>query len=429
MIDDRLRSAAREVRVAMHRELPPPLPVERHRGGTVAAFALIIVALVVGGGVYSMRQDEPSVASDEPAPSTADIGATATTTMPTTSLPPSETTGSTGTSGRIEQVTPLELSAFIGTYTIDYQDANVTLGQVGTSELRLEMTPHSFCLRFTATSSSGCRYSTDGSTMPTQPETLVTDIGSSEIDTAAPLISLDMVVPDGVELQVLDGDQSACALQRFPLTQFGTAVVWACQARGTANNWEIAATKDGRTLAAAILPSSSSVSTDTTNASSPLADVPYVAVGETVMLGAKPILEDSGIRTFAEVSKSASWEIDELRMARSSYRISGGVVIQLGTNGTVTRQEYESILAEVSDLPRVVVLTVRAPKSWIAANNEIIRSLPLTHPNVVVLDWEARSAEVADHLSSSDGGVHLADDVSKQFFTNLILEALGLPTS
>ncbi|MEY2400691.1 MAG: hypothetical protein QOJ08_802, partial [Ilumatobacteraceae bacterium] len=72
--------------------------------------------------------------------------------------------------------------------------------------------------------------------------------------------------------------------------------------------------------------------------------------------------------------------------------------------------------------------TVKAPKPWIAGNNEIIRSLPSTHPNVVVLDWEARSAEIADHLSGSDGGVHLSDDTAKQFYRDIILQALGLPT-
>ncbi|MGZ4673038.1 MAG: hypothetical protein ACXV8K_10300 [Ilumatobacteraceae bacterium] len=159
-----------------------------------------------------------------------------------------------------------------------------------------------------------------------------------------------------------------------------------------------------------------------------LQNVPYVALGESVMLGAKPMLDARGILTFAEVAKGPSWELDQLQLAKAKYHITGGVVIQLGTNGTVTREQYDSLLDELSDVPRVVVMTVRAPKPWIAGNNEIIRSLPATHPNVVVLDWEARSAEVADHLSSSDGGIHLADDTAKAFFRDVILQALGLPT-
>ena len=159
-----------------------------------------------------------------------------------------------------------------------------------------------------------------------------------------------------------------------------------------------------------------------------LQDVPYVAFGESVMLGAKPMLDARGILTIAEVSKGPTWELEQLQLAKAKYHITRGVVIQLGTNGMVTREQYDALLDELSDVPRVVVLTVKGPKPWIPGNNEIIRSLPATHPNVVVLDWEARSAEVADHLSSSDGGIHLADDTAKAFFRDVIVQSLGLAT-
>jgi len=159
-----------------------------------------------------------------------------------------------------------------------------------------------------------------------------------------------------------------------------------------------------------------------------LQDKPYFAVGESVMLGAKPVLDARGITTVAEVSKGPDWELQQLQLAKTKYRFTQGVVIQLGTNGSVTREQYEAVLDQLSDVQRVVMLTVKAPKPWIEANNEIIRSLPDTHPNVVVLDWEARAAEISGHLSGSDGGVHLSDDTAKQFYRDIILEALGLPT-
>jgi hypothetical protein len=159
-----------------------------------------------------------------------------------------------------------------------------------------------------------------------------------------------------------------------------------------------------------------------------LQDKPYFAVGESVMLGAKPVLDARGITTVAEVSKGPDWELQQLQLAKQKYRFTQGVVIQLGTNGTVTRDQYEAVLSQVSDVQRVVMMTVKAPKPWIEGNNEIIRSLPETHPNVVVLDWEARAQEISGHLSGSDGGIHLSDDTAKQFYRDIILEALGLPT-
>ncbi|MGZ7023422.1 MAG: hypothetical protein ACXVJ3_19475, partial [Ilumatobacteraceae bacterium] len=159
-----------------------------------------------------------------------------------------------------------------------------------------------------------------------------------------------------------------------------------------------------------------------------LQDQGYVAFGESVMLGAKPLLDARGILTFAEVSKGPTWELEQLQLAKTKYHITHGVVIQLGTNGTVTQQQYEDMLAQLTDVPLVVMMTVKAPKPWIDGNNALIRALPATHPNVVVLDWEARAAEVSGHLSGSDGGIHLSDDTAKQFYLLIIEQALGLPT-
>ena len=144
------------------------------------------------------------------------------------------------------------------------------------------------------------------------------------------------------------------------------------------------------------------------------------------MLGAAQVLEARGIKTIAEVSKGPDWELQQLNIAKTKYNIKLGVVIQLGTNGTVTREQYDAILKELSDVPRVVMLTVRASRPWIEGNNAIIRALPESYPNVVVLDWEARAAEIADHLSND--GIHLSDDKAKTFYRDIVLQALGLPT-
>ena len=45
----------------------------------------------------------------------------------------------------------------------------------------------------------------------------------------------------------------------------------------------------------------------------------------------------------------------------------------------------------------------------------------------MVLDWEARAAGDLRPPVGSDGGIHLSDDTAKQFYRDIILEALGLP--
>ena len=75
--------------------------------------------------------------------------------------------------------------------------------------------------------------------------------------------------------------------------------------------------------------------------------------------------------------------------------------------------------------PLVVFLTVRAPRGWIADNNTRIRQLPDRYPNVVVLDWEVAANEVVGELARD--GYHLGTSRAKQYYANLIFEAIGRP--
>src|SRR5688572_28167626 len=100
------------------------------------------------------------------------------------------------------------------------------------------------------------------------------------------------------------------------------------------------------------------------------------------MKDAVPNLEAAGIRTDAQESRQANGALAALQAFRSANRITQGVVIQVGTNSPVSRAQYEAILAELSDINLVVMMTVKAPGQYIQDNNAIIRSLPDTHPNL-----------------------------------------------
>ena len=155
--------------------------------------------------------------------------------------------------------------------------------------------------------------------------------------------------------------------------------------------------------------------------------IPVLALGESVMKGAEDTMFDNGIAVNAEESRGPDKTLELLRQYREGADITEAVVIQVGTNGPVTQEKYDAIMAEVADEPLVLVLTVKAPKDYIPGNNAIIRALPLTHPNVRVIDWEQRAAEVAGDLSQADGGVHLNSANAVKFYTNLILAELGKP--
>ncbi|MEQ1872636.1 MAG: acyltransferase family protein [Ilumatobacteraceae bacterium] len=159
----------------------------------------------------------------------------------------------------------------------------------------------------------------------------------------------------------------------------------------------------------------------------PIDLLPVLAVGESVMLGAVPNLNAGGVVVDAAVSRSGYNVAEVIELLRAANQLGRTVVIQTGTNGSVADETFDRIMAALPpDLtPHVIFLTVRAPRSWIADNNERIRALPLRFPNVVVLDWHAESAGIKDLLSMD--GFHLRTMEAKQIYANLIFDAIGRP--
>ncbi|HQV57843.1 MAG TPA: acyltransferase family protein, partial [Ilumatobacteraceae bacterium] len=169
--------------------------------------------------------------------------------------------------------------------------------------------------------------------------------------------------------------------------------------------------------------------TTTTDAIIAPTGVPVLAIGESVMLGALPQLQAGGITVDAQISRQGLTTAELLEGLAGFGQIPPIVVIQTGTNGSVSTATFARIMAQLPPdrVPLVVFLTVKAPKGWIADNNAKIRALPTLYPNVRVIDWEAAAAVIGGELSSSDGGVHLATVNAKQFYANLVFDGIGRP--
>ncbi len=155
--------------------------------------------------------------------------------------------------------------------------------------------------------------------------------------------------------------------------------------------------------------------------------LPAYAIGESVMLGAAPQLTAGGIQVNAAVSRQGKNVAEIVEMARAAGELGRTVIIQTGTNGGVSDETFARIMAALppDQTPLVVFLTVKAPKGWIADNNTRIRALPSIYPNVKVVDWETDAQQILGELSKSDGGIHLSTSNAKQFYANLIFDAIG----
>jgi hypothetical protein len=111
---------------------------------------------------------------------------------------------------------------------------------------------------------------------------------------------------------------------------------------------------------------------------------------------------------------------------RANGQLGQTVVIQIGTNGSVSQETLARIMAQLPPelTPQVVFLTVHVPKHWNDGNNALIRALPTIYPNVTVLDWD----EAAKTIHLCRDGIHIAcgSDMA-QFYANLIFDAVGRP--
>ena len=177
--------------------------------------------------------------------------------------------------------------------------------------------------------------------------------------------------------------------------------------------------------------STTSTSTTTTYTLPPgPADLlPPVAVGESVMLGAAPQLQAGGFVVNAAVSRQVRNVEQVVASMRAAGQIGRVVVIQTGTNGLLTAESLDRIMAYLPDTEvlHVVFLTVKAPRGWVETNNALIRELPERYRHVRVLEWDKAALMLTDELSHSDGGVHLRTQHAKQVYANLIFEAIGRP--
>lgn len=114
-------------------------------------------------------------------------------------------------------------------------------------------------------------------------------------------------------------------------------------------------------------------------------------VGDSIMLGARAQVESAlagwDVTMDARVGRGIDEGIDIVTARRSpAARV---LAVHLCTNwaGSDYRDRAERLLAAVPGVERVVWFTCTPWRSEVRAADDVIRTLPDTHPQVVVADW------------------------------------------
>lgn len=145
------------------------------------------------------------------------------------------------------------------------------------------------------------------------------------------------------------------------------------------------------------------------------ADLNAVAIGDSVMLGAKTQLQQVGVgKVDAKVSRQASSGPDLVRELTAKSDVQH-VVIHLGTNGYFTVDSCREMV-KAAGLDRTVYLVnLKVPRKWEANNNALIAQCArgFSATRVRVLDWHQISQSRGSYLYSD--GIHLTPAGAKKF--------------
>ncbi len=143
--------------------------------------------------------------------------------------------------------------------------------------------------------------------------------------------------------------------------------------------------------------------------------VRYTVVGDSVILDAKPYLEQNiaNVYVSGKIGRQM-WEApDLLAQLRSQGQLGGRVVIELGTNGSFNSKNLAAVLDSLRDKERVYLVTVRVPRSWERSVNRALNQAAGDYENVSLIDWHEASAGHDDYFA--EDGVHLTPKGSEAF--------------
>ncbi|MFR3877166.1 MAG: acyltransferase family protein [Collinsella sp.] len=131
-------------------------------------------------------------------------------------------------------------------------------------------------------------------------------------------------------------------------------------------------------------------------------------IGDSVSLRAVDSFD--GVFPHSHIDAEKGRQFDAGRATFEGYlqqNLAGKVVVfALGTNGLVTDDQIDAIMADAGDKRIVAFVNTRSPQPWVGSTNQAIANAATRYKNVRVIDWYGYSANRND-LFDGDG-THLS---------------------
>ena len=156
-------------------------------------------------------------------------------------------------------------------------------------------------------------------------------------------------------------------------------------------------------------PTTTALTPTTTTATNPAAVTgPVTAVGDSVLIDMQPNLQADipGIAVDGAVSRQFETGIGIVQADRAAGTLGSVLVVELGTNGTVTSGDVDAMMQAAAGVARVVFVNVDVPRSWEQSDNAALAAGVARYPGVAVLaDWFSLSSPHPEWFTSDQ--VHL----------------------
>jgi hypothetical protein len=129
-----------------------------------------------------------------------------------------------------------------------------------------------------------------------------------------------------------------------------------------------------------------------------------VAIGDSVMLGARQRLRSRGIRVDATVSRQFGALPSVIKQMRRAGRLPKTVIVHLGNNGYVEPAACRRAVRLAANR-QIYLVTLKVPRRWRRANNKRLARCAGTYARVHLIDWYSRSKSHGDWFARD--GYHL----------------------